>query len=194
MLSSLGERWQMWESRDLTLVIFLSVVSYIYALLIGQLAHLITGILGLDYFFIIGHAIFISFGLLIYEGRRWRYFLQSVIVALLFIPTFAAGTPFDVLARMPIIFASLLVDLIFNTIHGIFKKGNKLVWWAILGTISALILLPFFTAVNMYIFYPSELMTLYVNVVTLLLPVIIIESIAGGCLGYKIYERITKLQ
>jgi hypothetical protein len=50
-----------------------------------------------------GHAIVISFALLIYKGKRWRFAFQSIIVAILFIPTFAMGTPFDVLARMPLI-------------------------------------------------------------------------------------------
>jgi hypothetical protein len=182
-----------WSSKDLSLVIFLSVVSFIYTLSIGQLGTLITGIVGLNYFFVVGHAIFISFGLLMYEGRRWRFSLQGAIVGLLFIPTFAAGTPFDVLARMPVLITNLFVDLILNSTYSTFQKSNKLSWWGILGATFAIFLLPFFTVLNMYLFYPPEMLESFVYVVTLLLPVILIEAFIGGYLGFKIYYRLKKI-
>ena len=183
----------MWETKDLSFVIFLAVVSFVYAISIGQLPNLITGIIGLNYLFIFGQAIFVGLGLLLYEGRRWRFFIQSVIVALLFIPTFEGGIPFDVLARMPIVVANFFLDLGLNSIYGFFEKGNKMIWWAILGVNSAIILLSFFTVLNLYFFYPLELLTLYVNVVTLLLPVIIIECIIGAYIAYIIYQRVKNI-
>ena len=151
-----------------------------------------TGILGLNYFFVVGHAIFISFGLLMYEGRRWRFFLQGAIVGLLFIPTFSVGTPFDVLARIPVFVANFFVDIIMNSIYYRFKKSDKLMWWAILGATSALFLLPFFTIINMYLFYPPQLLDSFVYVIGLLLPVIVIEAVAGAYIGFKTYIRIKK--
>ena len=64
----------MMKSRDITLVILLAVVSFVYTVFVGQLGNLLTGIQGLNYLVIIGHMIFISYGFLMYEGRRWRLF------------------------------------------------------------------------------------------------------------------------
>jgi hypothetical protein len=183
----------MWSSRDLALVILLAVISFIYSLFVGQLGNLLTGIMGLDFLFMFGHAIFISSGLLLYEGRRWRYFLQGFLVALLYIPTFAAGTPFDVLARIPLIITSFFADLVLNSVYGFFEKSSKLVWWALLCATFVILLTPLSITVNFYFFYPWEMMVSFVNVVALLLPVIIIESIAGGYIGYKIYQRVKNL-
>ena len=41
------------------------------------------------------------------------------------------------------------------------------------------------------IFYP-EVVEKFVEVILLLSPVIIVESIAGGYIGYKIFERVKK--
>ena len=98
----------MWNSRDLALVIILAVVSFIYTIFVGQLGNLITGIQGFNYLFIVGHAIFISFGFLMYEGRRWRLLLQGVLAALLTLTTYLSGAPFDVLSKMPMIATSFL--------------------------------------------------------------------------------------
>ena len=184
----------MWSSKDISLIIFLSVISFIYSLLIGQLGNLITGIVGLNYLFVIGHGIFISFGMLMYEGRRWRYFLQGAIVGLLFIPTFAAGTPFDVLARVPMFIGNFFADIIVNSIYSRFRNSNKLMWWAMLGAITAILLLPFFTIINMYLFYPPQFLESFVYVVTLLLPVILIESAIGSYIGFRIYCRIKTMK
>jgi len=184
----------MWSSRDLTLVIILAVVSFIYTVLIGQLGNLFTGILGLNYFFIGGHAVFISFGFLMYEGRRWRFLIQSILVALLTLPTHQSGAPFDVLARIPMIASSFIFDLIFNSIYTFFRKRNRLVWWAILVAVVYLLITPFFVALNLFMFYPPEVFTLFMNVVLLMLPVIIIESIAGAYIANKIYRRVRKVQ
>ena len=184
----------MWSSKDISLIIFLAVVSFIYSLSIGQLGNLITGIIGLNYLFIAGHGIFISFGLLMYEGRRWRLFLQGAIVGLLFIPTFAAGTPFDVIARVPVFVGNFFADAILNSIYNRFKKSDKLMWWGMLGAMTAILLLPFFTIINMYLFYPPQLLESFVYVVTLLFPVILIESAFGGYIGFKIYCRIKSMK
>ena len=194
MLSSLGERLQMWKSRDLALVIILAVVSYIYTIFVGQLGNLITGIQGFNYLFIVGHAIFISFGFLIYEGRRWRLLLQGVLAALLTLTTYLSGAPFDVLSKMPMIATSFFGDLIFNSFYTFFKNRNRLIWLAILVPIGFVLMLPIFVTLNMFFFYPPEVLTMYLNVYLLLLPVTIIETIIGGYLGYRIYERVKKIQ
>jgi hypothetical protein len=180
----------MWESRDIALVIILAVTSFIYTVFLGQLGNLFTGILGFNYLFIIGHAIIISFSFLIYEGRRWRFLLQSMIVALLTLPTFQSGAPFDLLARAPMIIGSFFADAIFNSLYPYFCLRNKVVLWAILVPVAFLLITPLTMAANLFLFYTSEAFILYVNVFLLLLPVTMTEAIIGGFVGYKIFKRI----
>ena len=182
----------MWKSRDLALVILLSVVSFLYTVFVGQLGNLITGVLGLNYIFIFGHAIFISFGFLMYEGRRWRFLLQTTLVALLTIPTYMSGMPFDVLARIPMIIGAFFSDLILNSVYAVFRKRNRLVLWGTLAVFVFLIFTPFFVAMNMFLFYAPEVFTMYVTVYFLLLPVTIVEVVVGSIVGYKICKRVKK--
>lgn len=192
MLRSLEGRYQMWESRDLTLVIILAVVSFIYTTFVGQLGNLITGIQGLNYLFIVGHAIFISFGFLMYEGRRWRLLLQGILAALLTLTTYLSGAPFDPLSKIPMIVTSFFGDLIFNSIYNFFKKRNRLIWSAILVALGYVLMLPVFVTLNMYLFYPPQALTMYINVYLLLLPVTIVETIVGAVIGNMIYRRVRK--
>jgi hypothetical protein len=185
-----GEKFLVWSSRDIALIISISVMSFVYAAFVSQLGNLITGIVGFNYLFTLGHAILISVAILLYEGRRWRFLFQSVLVALLFIPTYQAGTPFDVLARIPIIINTFLGDLVFNSLYSFFRKLNQLKLWAILTVTTFWICSPFLFMLNLYLFYPPERLIPFWNTLLLMLPVIIIESIIGGYLGYNIYERV----
>lgn len=182
----------MMHSRDLTLVIILAVVSFVYTTFVGQLGNLLTGIQGLNYLFIIGHMIFISFGFLMYEGRRWRLFLQGVLAALLTLATFLSGSPFDPLSKIPMIATSFFGDLIFNSFYGFFRDRNKLVWLAIIVVLGYAFMLPFFVTINMSLFYNPQVLNLYLSVYVLLLPVTIVETIIGALIGTLIYKRINK--
>ena len=168
----------------------ISVLSFIYTIFVSQIGNFITGISSFNYLFTVGHAILISVAMLLYEGRRWRLFAQCVLVSILFTPTYQGGTPFDLLARLPIVVDAFFVDLVFNSAYGFFEKRNQLIWWAILSVIIYCITNPFYFMLNMYLFYPPEILIPFVNVAFLMLPVIFIESIIGGYLGYKIYERV----
>lgn len=183
----------MWSSRDIALVITISVSSLIYTTFVSQIGNIITGISSFNYLFTIGHAIIISGALLLYEGRRWRFFAQCILVAIIFIPTYQGGTPFDPLARLPIIVDAFFVDIIFNSSYGLFEKRNQLIWWAILSVIFYCTTNPFFFMLNMYLFYPTEILTSFMSVAFLMLPVIFIESVIGGYFGYKIYERVKRV-
>ena len=182
----------MWHSRDLTLVILLAVVSFVYTIFVGQLGNLLTGIQGLNYLFIIGHMIFISFGFLMYEGRRWRLFLQGVLAALLTLTTALSGAPFDPLSKIPMIAVSFFADLIFNSFYGFFKNKNKLIWLAIIVVLGYAFILPVFVIVNMTLFYTPQILNMYLSVYLLLLPVTIVETIMGGLIGTLIYKRVNK--
>jgi hypothetical protein len=183
----------LWTSKDIALIIVLAATSFVYSMLVAQLPNLITGIVGLNYFFMFGHGIVISFALLVYNGKRWRFAFQGTILALLFIPTFAMGTPFDLLARMPMIVGGFLGDLVINSFYQNFKDKNKLMWWSVLGAIFNISILPILTTLNMYLFYSTEVLTSFMTVVTYLSPVIIFEAIVGGYVGYKVFERTSSL-
>jgi len=181
-----------WETRDLTLVIILAVVSFIYTLIIGQLGNLVTGIVGFNYLFAIGHMFFISFGFLMYEGKRWRLFLQCALVALLTLTTYLSGVPFDLLSKIPILLTAFIADLGFNSIYQFFTKRNRLKWLSLLLCFCFLLMLLFFNSLNMYLFYSPQTLSAYLSVYALLLPVSIIETALGGLLGFEIYKKTKK--
>ena len=181
----------MWKSRELARIVLLAVASFIYTVFLGQLGNMITGIVGLNYLFIFGHAILISLSFLIYQGRRWRFLLQTILVAILTLPTFMTGQPFDILAKWPMIAGSFFADLLFNSIYSFFIKGKRLIAWAFLTAFGFLIMATFFAALNMLLFYPSQVFTTYITVYFMLFPVTIIEIIVGSFIGYRIYQRIS---
>lgn len=180
----------MWSSRDIAAIIVLAVVSFLYSVFVGQLGNLLTGVLGFNYFFFWGHAILIAFGLLIYEGRRWRFLTQGIIVALLTLPTYQSGLPFDFIARIPMIANSFLIDILFNTGRGYFEKKNRLLWWIIITNIAWIIFIPFLLVLNMSIFYSTQALTAWLNIYFMLFPITFIEMVAGAYVGYKLFNRI----
>lgn len=184
----------MWESRDLALVTILAVVSFVYSLFVGQLGNLITGIQGFNYLFIVGHAVFISFGFLIYEGRRWRLLLQGIVGAFLTLATALSGTPFDPISKIPMILNSFFGDLIFNSLYSLFEKRNKLVLLAIIVALGFVLIMPLYVSLNMYLFYLPQALNMYLSVYLMLLPVTLVETVIGGYLGFRIYERVKNIQ
>ncbi|MCW4015321.1 MAG: hypothetical protein NWF06_03040 [Candidatus Bathyarchaeota archaeon] len=154
---------------------------------------MITGIPGSNYIFIILLTIQTSFSFLIYEGRRWNVFVQNTLFTLLIVPTSFGGPSFNALAKLNFIIAPFFCDIIFNSFYGAFKKRNKLLWWALISTVGFWVLTPFIgTLLIKPLTYPPEYVAKLIEVILLLLPLIIIESIAGGYLGHKIYVRIKK--
>lgn len=184
----------MLNSKDLCVIIIMAVLGLVITVLVGQVATMITGIPGANYVLVIVFAIQTSFALLLYEGRRWRFFVQMTLFTFLIIPTYIGGIPFDFLSKTNLIVNSFQCDLLFNSVYGIFKKQNKLVWWAILVAVEFWLLNPFFgLLIKSLLLYPPEFMMKFIGVLPLLLPVIIVESAAGGYIGHKIYERIKKV-
>jgi hypothetical protein len=183
----------MWKSRDLALVILMTVTHFIFTVLVGQLAMLFTGILGSNLIFTIGHSIIISFAVLIYQGKRWRFLLQHILFAFLVIPTNLLGTPFEVLPRIAIIIHGIQGDILFSSLYGIFRIRNKLIWLSVFVAVEFSLTVLFINILWHSLFHPPEFIAAYTNTVLLLLPVVIIESIFGGIIGYRIYQRIKKL-
>ncbi|MCW4015271.1 MAG: hypothetical protein NWF06_02780 [Candidatus Bathyarchaeota archaeon] len=178
------------DSKDLMLIVNMAVLGFITAISCVQIAGLITGILGINYIFTIVSAIITSFSSLLYEGRRWRFFTQFTLYALLITPTYLGGAPFNIISRLGHVVAGFFGDLLFNRGYAVFKKNNKLMLWSILTTVALWIMIPFFGTLIKPLVYTPEAMAQYVNVVILLSPVIIAESAAGGYIGYKIYKKV----
>jgi hypothetical protein len=179
-----------WSSKDTAVIIFLAVISFLYTVFVGQLGNLLTGVLGFNYFFFWGHSILIAFGLLIYEGRRWRFFAQGIIVALLTLPTYQSGLPFDIIARIPMVANSFLIDIIFNTGWKYFEKKNKLLWWIIITNIVWILFIPFLFVLNMSIFYSAHALTTWLNIYFMLFPITFVEMVVGAYIGFKLFNRI----
>jgi hypothetical protein len=180
----------MWASRDLTLMILLAVASFVYTALIGQMGWLFTGIPAFNLLFTIGHAILLSLALLMYEGKRWRFFLQTILFAILIIPTYLQGTPFEVLPRLGIVMHGIQADILFNTIYGVFKERNKLVWLSIFIAVEFFLAAPFINILWFSLIYPPAFVTVFINALLLLFPLVVVESLFGGLIGYKIYQRV----
>ena len=134
--------------------------------------------------------IFVSFGFLIYGGKRWRLLLQGILAALLTLTTFLSGVPFDIVSKIPMILTSLFGDLIFNSFYSQFENPNKLNWLALLVVIGYMLMLPVFVSLNMFLFYPPQALNSYISVYVLLFPVTLIETIIGGLIGYQIFKRV----
>ncbi len=182
----------MWNSKDLALVTVLAALAFVTAASIGQMGYLITGIPGVNYIFIIFLAIQTGFGLLVYEGRRWRFFVQMTIFTLLIIPINLGAPSFDVLGKTHYIIAAFFTDILANSFYPFFKKHKRYNYWSILSggliywTIQPLASM----AINIEFYAPTA--PQLISIMTLLAPVILVEAVAGSYLGYKIYRRINK--
>ena len=181
----------MWNSRDLTLVILTAVVVFVFTILLFQYASIITGITGANYIFTFGMALLVSLTFLLFEGRRWRFFLHNTLVALLTLPTTLGGPPYDIFPRLVLILVGIVADLLFNSFYKVFVNKNKLVWWSIFSGTGFFLILPFFQILFFPLFFPTPFVTAFANVVILMLPWIVGGGIAGGYLGFKVYKRIT---
>jgi len=182
-----------WDSRDLTLIIVFAALGTVYTVFVAHMANQITGINGAAFLFIIGYAIFISAQLLFFNGRRWRYLASTVIFTVLIIPTSFAGAPFDVIARIPVIISAAILDILFNSAYGYFEKRSKLLLLTLIFAVEYNLASPYFGLVFNYVFYPPEYVTAYASALVFMTPIIVIESIAGGYLGYKVYQRVKKV-
>jgi hypothetical protein len=181
----------MWQSKDVCYVICMAGLGIVSTALLVQMASLLSGIQGANYVFTIIMAIQTAFSLCLYEGRRWRLFVQNAILNLLIIPTYLGGPPFS-LTKFHLVTTAFVVDLVFNSFYKTFKVSNKVKLWSILGTLTFYLIMPFISLMIRSVFYSPEAVALFANIILLLSPVIIIESTAGGYLGYRIFLRLRK--
>jgi hypothetical protein len=176
-------------SRDLALIVMFAVLTFVFQALIGQVPALITGVPGIGYAFTIVYSIIQSVAFLMYEGRRWRIFAQGLLFSLIafpFIPTFTPP------AAMAAILNSFIVDVVFNSLYGYFKKENRLFWWILLTQVYHWATLPLWLLPFISLFAPiQEVIEIwFIPVMSVMLPIMIVEAIAGSYIGYKIYKRV----
>ena len=181
------------KSRDIALIIMFAVLNVVLMVLIGQVPELTTGIPAIGYAFNIFYAITGSIALLMYEGRRWRIFTQSLLFNSLAIFLVRIYTP---IAAVVSILASFIMDVVFNSFYESFRRRNKLLWWGILSQVYSHTTQPIWTLLFVSLLlapFEAVLRTWFFPVICVVLPVIIIEAIAGGYIGYKTYLRVSKI-
>ena len=181
------------KSRDIALIIMFAVLNLVLFAMIGQLPELFTGIPAIGYVFIIFYAITGSVAMLMYQGRRWRLFTQGLLFSSIAFILARIWTP---TAAIVTILTSLIIDVVFNSYYEFFKRKNKLHWWVILSQIYSWTTQPIWTMLFVALFIaPFEvvLRNWFIPLILVMLPAIIIQAIAGGYIGYKIYRRVEKL-
>ena len=182
----------MWSSRELALVIVLAILGVLYGVFVLQLGRLLTSIPGLNYLLSVGVAIWISLSFLLFNGKRWRLLATVTIFVLLTIPTYVMGTPYDLVARMPVILIILLIDIIFNSVYAKSRKKGILRLIIILSIVNLIGDMAFRVMIYPFV-YSSNFVTFFYGISLYLLPVVIVEAIIGGYVGYKIFQRIKNL-
>jgi hypothetical protein len=184
----------MWKSRDVAFIIVIPVINFVFCSLVGQLGWAISGLPGSNLvIFGIIYAIFPSFSLLIFKGRRWMFLVQSLLAVMISIPTYVNGIPFDLISRIPVLVSAVQCDIVFNSIYGFFEKRNKLLWWAILASIEFTVITPVIGLLVWPLVLAPETIALWKSALPLIYPVIIAETTAGAYLGHKIYRKVEKL-
>ena len=119
---------------------------------------------------------------------------MGVLYGLLTMPTFAMGTPFNILPRIPLVFTALQTDILYCSVFLFFKNRKKMSWLASLVTLEH-VLVDLFLRMFMYpFFYSPEYAATFTGIMLIMMPIIIIECLVGGFIGYKIYERIKRVQ
>ena len=178
------------NTKDVALATLLAVVSFLTHAGIGQMPTLITGIPGIGYYFIIIHTILYSIAALLFQGRRWRLLFMTGLIVVLTLPLFLGGPPFDIISRLPIITSAFFFDLFFNSLYELFNRKNLLALWAISGVTFQFMCGTLLTVPINLLFYTPEVVQSLFNIISAFLPVILVESIIGGYLGYQVYKRI----
>lgn len=184
----------MFTSKDIGLIISLAVLHFVVTLSVGQLARTITGIPGISYAFTIFHAIITAFSISIYKGARWRFLFQTTLFTFLIVPTSVGGVPFDLVTKSGLIFDAFVVDIVMTSFYGFFKEKKLQLVWVAITTTTFWMLNPLFgITIKSLILFPPDYIAKLISNVSLLYPVIIVESIIGAWIGYTIYKRVTKI-
>ena len=183
----------MWSSRDITLIIVFAVLSFINFAVVLQTFSLLTGIPGIVYGVDIIGATLGTVGFLMFEGRRWRRTVLGFLIFLLSLSLNLGGGSFNVITRIPIILKMFIGDVVFNSFYGYFERRDKLSWLAVFQSVTFFATSPFFDIMFFSLFVSFEVLAPLFNLVILMLPLILVLSITGGYIGYRIYRRVETL-
>jgi hypothetical protein len=189
----LERKINVWSSRDVALIILFAVLNLVFAVLIGQVPDLIVGVHGISLVFTIVYSINQSVAWLLFQGRRWRIFAMGLLLsslALLAMPTILQPH-----AAMAAILDSFIVDAFFNSLYGSFKRKNKLPWWILSAQVFSWGISPFLILAFSAPFFPigAVIANWFIPIMSVVLPVMIVEAIAGSFIGYKIYKKVEKI-
>jgi hypothetical protein len=182
----------LWSSKDISLAIFLGALAFVYSAFTIQVGFLVTGIPGIGYFFTSGIAIIFSIAFLMFKGRRWRFFVVTLIYQFLISFILVNLGPFHIFRAIPMLTATFIQDIIFNSVYDFFEKRKKLIWYSISSSIVGTLLDTFLRILTYPILMPAEFTLAYLNVTYMMIPVILFNAIFGGYIAFKIYERIGK--
>jgi hypothetical protein len=190
----LERKINVWSSRDVALIILFAVLNLVFAVLIGQVPDLIAGVHGISLVFTIVYSINQSVAWLLFEGRRWRIFAMGLLFSLLAL--LAMPTILQPHAAMAGILSIFIVDALFNSLYGFFKKRDKLNWWILAAQVFSWGISPFWILAFSAPFFPVEavIANWFIPIMSVMLPVMIVEAIAGGYIGYKIYRKVEKMK
>jgi hypothetical protein len=185
------------STRDLSLIIVFAALLVVLNVLISRIPETVSGIAGFGYLFTILYSITLSVAYLMYGGRRWRIIAQTSLYALLYtVLPFSSSPGGTIPPLLAGIVNAFVIDIVFNSVHGFFERRNKLQWWVILtqlyywGTHSIWTLL-----LGSLLFFSFEMafQFWFIPVMSVMLPVMIVEAVAGGYLGYKVFRRVEKI-
>lgn len=184
----------MWKSRNVAILIVLAVVNFVFSTLVGQLGWLTTGIPGSNLVvFGVIFAIFPSFTLLIFKGKRGLFFVEALLSVIIALSTYVNGAPFDIISRIPAIVSALQCDILFNSSYCFFEKREKLLLWATLGSIEFTFVTQLLGLVVWPLVMTPEAITLWINTLPIIVPVVAAETAIGSYLGYRIYKKVEKI-
>jgi hypothetical protein len=179
------------NSRDVALIVMFAALSFVFNVSVGQLPSLITGIEGMGYILTIVYSIIQSVAYLMYGGRRWRILAQALLLSLLyflFIPSWTLPVAMATITNM------FIVDLIFNSLYRSWKREKRLFWWILTLQLFSWTTHTFMNLLFFSLFIPMEtVIEVVAPFMFVMLPIIIIEAIAGSYIGYKIYGRVEKI-
>jgi len=179
------------NTKDLSIVILISVAGLIYITLVNPLRALCAGIPCSRYVFSFGNMILISLALLLYRGKRWRFLLQGILIALLTLPLNGGSINFTIISGGALIIVnSLHGDIIFNSFYDFFKSRKKLKHWAIISTTQFYIMAILLNIINFYLFFSTIELMAYFNSLLLIVPLVIIECYLGAEIGFRVFQRI----
>ena len=182
------------QTRDLTLIIMFAVLLLIENILVSRVSESVTGIAGFGYLFTIIYSITLSVAYLMYRGKRWRIITQVSLYSLLqiFLLPFAS-LHYSIPPLLATVINASTIDIVANSFYEFFNRRDRLVIWVILtqlyywGTHSIWTLV--FTSL-LFAPFESALKYWFIPVALGMIPVMVVEAIAGGYIGNKIYKRV----